>query len=224
ERILYFRDEIRRGLGIRNVALRGDDARACGLELSLESVGLGRTLRIIERNVRSAFCEFANDLAADAACSAGNDGGLSFKYFVLHNCLRPCGLKIQSLSLLREKLSDALFSEGKHRVHLIARKRFAFRRALDLDKFPFARAHDIHIDLGGRIFGVSKIEDRRVFADADAYCRDLAKDRIRAYDARLHKTPACESERDVCPRNRRAACAAVRLYDIAIEKDLAFAK
>ena len=65
----------------------------------------------------------------------------------------------------------------EHFVHLFARERFAFRRALNLDKFPRAGADNVHINFGVGIFDVGEIENRRVFDNPDADGGNFRKQR-----------------------------------------------
>src|SRR5205085_9664748 len=85
-------------------------------------------------------------------------------------------------------------------------------------------ADDIHIDVGVRGFGVSKIEDRRAFDDADAHRRDLAHYRIGLDRSLLDELASCESMCDVRTGDRGAPRAAVRLDNGAIDTYLSLAK
>src|ERR1700761_5093609 len=69
-------------------------------------------------------------------------------------------LQPQRFFLFRHQRANAVASEIEQRVHLVARERRAFSRALDLDEPARARHHDIHIGVALRVFVVVEIEHR----------------------------------------------------------------
>ncbi len=83
----------------------------------------------------------------------------------------------QSGALQCEEFCHSAFGEFEHFIHLLAVKWCAFRRALNFDKFSRARADDVHINFGVRIFFVTQIENRRIFDNPDADRRDFGNER-----------------------------------------------
>ena len=84
------------------------------------------------------------------------------------------GKSTQHVPLNLKQFINTYLSQQQHFVHLFAGKRFAFGGALNFDEFAGAGADDVHIDFGGGIFGIGKIDDRGVFDDPDANRGDFA--------------------------------------------------
>ena len=95
---------------------------------------------------------------------------------------------------------------------------------MEFDEFATAGADDVHIDIGGRVFGVGEVEDGRAFENADTNCGYLANNRICADHTRFNKLSTCQRKRNVRTCDRSATRAAVGLDDVAIEIYLAFAQ
>src|SRR5687767_15190324 len=74
--------------------------------------------------------------------------------------------------LRRDQLAYPLLREVEHRVHLLARERRAFRRALHFHQPAAAGHHDVHVGAGTRVLGVVEIEHRSAAVDADRHRGD----------------------------------------------------
>src|SRR5581483_11734922 len=83
---------------------------------------------------------------------------------------------LNRLSLKSHQFANSLLRQFKQFVHLLARERRAFRRALHFDESPVASADHVHVHLGARIFVVFQIEKGRAVNDAHADRGDFTDD------------------------------------------------
>src|SRR5579862_9902514 len=85
-----------------------------------------------------------------------------------------------------------------------------------------AIGHDkVEIHIRSRIFRIIEIEHRNAFNDAHADRRHVGPNRVLAEKPRIQKLPDREIQRNKCARDRSRARSAVRLYDVAVDPDLA---
>src|ERR1700674_5995204 len=75
---------------------------------------------------------------------------------------------LDSLSLRPNQLFDPTAPELQQLVHLLARERRTFGRALDFDKAAIAGADDVHVHFGARVLVIFQIKQRGPVNDPDA--------------------------------------------------------
>ena len=103
--------------------------------------------------------------------------------------------------------ADELFDPGrgqigKRRKH-ITRERLALGRTLHLDESTVAGHHDVHVDIGPRVFAVAKVEHRLATDNTDAHRRHRLENRA-ALDRPLRDHAlAGQRERDPRTGDRR---------------------
>lgn len=131
---------------------------------------------------------------------------------------------IERAALSAYQMLDTLRRKREQTVHFFARERRAFGSSLHFDETIIARANNVHINSGARIFVVFEIEQRRVRNDADADGGDFVGERKAGDFACAKQAAAGEGERDVSARDRGRARAAVCLQHIAVNCDGALAQ
>src|SRR6266446_776998 len=81
---------------------------------------------------------------------------------------------LDCLSLEQNQLRDAFLSQLQQSIHLFARERRAFRRALHFNEPPIAGAYDIHVHFGARVFVIFQIEQSPAIHDTHTNSRNFA--------------------------------------------------
>src|SRR5437763_7452461 len=123
------------------------------------------------------------------------------------------------LLLETQQVLDPRRSEIEQLVQPLALERNFLRRRLHFDEPPVTRHDDVHVDVGVRVLRVVEVEQSDAVDDPDRDGRDRAGERLREPEA-VERAP----RRDVRAGDRRAARAAVRLQDVAVEIDGALAQ
>src|SRR5581483_3829327 len=126
---------------------------------------------------------------------------------------------LNRLSLKSHQFANSLLRQFKQFVHLLARERRAFRRALHFDESPVASADHVHVHLGARIFVVFQIEKGRSVNDAHADRGDFTDDRGLLDLVLFHQSLARDRECYVCAGDGGGARSPVSLQYVAIERD-----
>src|SRR5829696_5414133 len=123
-----------------------------------------------------------------------------------------------------EQVFDTRVGDLSHALHLRARKRLALSCTLNFDKLSRTGHDKVHIDLGSAVFLIAKVEEYFRLDDTDAHgCH-------RVLDWGLRKLAFIEPalyrfhSRHVGASNRRGACAAIGLNDVAVDPNGPLAK
>ena len=107
---------------------------------------------------------------------------------------------------------------------MFARERLSFGRALDFDEAAIAGADDVHVHFGARVLVIFQIQQRRSVNDPDADGSYFGDD-WRLLDSVFFQQPAAGNrESNIRAGDRRGPRAAVRLQDVAVDRDGALAE
>src|SRR5712692_6497401 len=131
---------------------------------------------------------------------------------------------LDSLSLCPHQLLYPAAPEFQQLVHLFTRERRAFGRALDFDEAAIAGANNVHVHFGARVFVIFQIKQSRSVNDPDADSGNFGDDWRPLNSVFFQQPPAGNRESDIRAGNSRGARAAVRLQDVAVERDRALAE
>src|SRR5512133_994712 len=145
----------------------------------------------------------------------------SFPGFVVPNrrSIASPRLRAQRRRLQVLQPQDALDGDAQHPVEGLAPERPPLRRALDLDELAVAGGDHVHVHVGGRVLVVVEVEPHLAVEDADGHRRHVALDGL-ARELLLRPQPADrEREGDPSAGDGRRARAAVRLDDVAVDRD-----
>ena len=122
------------------------------------------------------------------------------------------------------QLIAAMRGEIEQLVELSARERCTFRRCLYLNKLAASGHDEIHVNIGGGILGVLKVESWIAINDAHAHGRDDIDHRIRGQSAISNKRRKCEAECDPATADRCTSRAAISVDHVAVDGDHALAQ
>jgi hypothetical protein len=119
---------------------------------------------------------------------------------------------------------DAGIGEREHRVQRVFPIGGCLGRPLDLDVPSVVDAHDVHVDLGRRVFLVVEVEHRAPIDDPDRNRSQHPREHRRAHDLGLAQLRERQRQRDVGARDARGARAAVGGEDVAVDPERARAQ
>src|SRR5262249_48167647 len=119
---------------------------------------------------------------------------------------------IDGLPLQCRQLVDPVGRALEEIVEALPVDGHALRRRLHLHEAAVARHHDVEVDLRARVLDVVEVEQRLCVDDADGHGGDGALQRLREPEPVERATG-----RNVRAADRRAAGAAVRLENVAVE-------
>ena len=100
----------------------------------------------------------------------------------------------------------------------------AFGGTLDFDEGAAVVHDDVHVGFGFAVFGVFQIKQRRAAPDADGDGSELPMQRVLFEPSLLDEGADGVGKGDESAANCRGARAAVRLEDVAVDGNRAFAE
>src|SRR5918993_1314258 len=131
----------------------------------------------------------------------------------------PAENPADDLALQRDELANAGVGQGEQRIEGVAAERVRFGRALQLDEAAVAGLHDVHVDVGARVFLVGQVQHRHAADDADARGRHVVLHRNALDLATLAHALQRQYERNEASRDGGSPRPAVGLDDIAVDPD-----